>query len=242
VNSERTISIIVPAYNEEGNLRATIEGVVDIVSKRFSNYEILVFDDFSTDRTGEIADSLAMNNLHIKVIHNERNMGFGYNYTKGVDLAGMQYVMMIPGDNEITYESIANICDAAGIADIIVPYTVNMEIRPLSRRIISRAFTKLMNLITGLNLKYYNGPCLHKSEIIKSVPMTTWGYAYMAAILARLIKSGRTYKEVEMYLKQRGYGGSKAFKLKNILRVSKTLIELLLEMRFKRTKKRHDIC
>jgi glycosyltransferase involved in cell wall biosynthesis len=230
----RTISIIVPAFNEEGNLKATIDEVVDIVSKRFSDYEILIFNDFSTDRTGEIADALAANNPHVRVMHNERNMGFGYNYTKGVELVRMQYAMMIPGDNEITYESIVNICDAAGSADIIVPYTVNMEVRPFSRRIISRTFTRLMNLITGLNLKYYNGPCLHKSKIIKSVPMTTWGYAYMAAILARLIKSGRTYKEIGMYIKERGYGGSKAFRLKNILRVSKTLIELLLEMRFKR--------
>lgn len=234
---DRTISIIIPAYNEEGNLKATVESVVGIISKRFSDYEILIFDDFSTDNTGLIADNLSSKNPKIKVIHNEKNMGFGYNYTKGVEIAEKQYIMMIPGDNEITDESIAKICDAAGRADIIVPFTVNTWIRPLSRRIISKAFTILMNLITGLNLRYYNGPCLHKSSIIKSVPMTTWGYAYMASILARLIRSGHSYVEVGMYLKQRGYGGSKAFRVKNILRVAKTLVELFMEMRLKPTKK-----
>ena len=230
---DKTISIIIPAFNEEGNLQATVETVVRIISGRFSDYEILIFNDFSTDKTGIIADELASKNPKIKVIHNETNMGFGYNYTKGVELASMQYAMMVPGDNEITESSIEVIMDAAGQADIIIPYTVNMEVRPLSRRVLSRAFTKLMNLITGLNLRYYNGPCLHRSEIIKKVPMTTWGYAYMAAILARLIRSGRTYKEVGMHIKERAYGGSSALKLKNVFRVSKTLWELFLEFRVK---------
>lgn len=230
---DKTISIIIPAYNEEKDLRATVEGVVEILSKRFSDYEILIFDDFSTDKTGQIADSLASKNSRIKVIHNEKNMGLGYNYTRGVEMAKMQYITMVPGDNEITYESIAAICDAAGEADIVVPYTVNMWVRPLSRRLISKTFTFLMNLITGLNLRYYNGPCIHKNSIIKSVPMTTWGYAYMAAILARAIKSGRSYIEVGMYIKQRGHGGSKAFRFKNILSVAKTLMELFYEMRLK---------
>ena len=91
-----------------------------------------------------------------------------------------------------------------------------------------------MNAITGLRIRYYNGPCVHKACIIKSIPMTTWGYAYMASILGRLIRSGHTYREVGMYLKQRGYGGSKAFKLKNVARVSKTLLDLFWEMRVKK--------
>lgn len=237
MNSERTISIIVPAYNEEGNLQGTVESVVEVISKKFSDYEILIFNDYSTDRTGRIADGLASGNPKIKAIHNEKNMGFGYNYTRGVELAKMQYIMMVPGDNEIIYESIGEICDAAGQADIVVPYTVNTWVRPLSRRLISKTFTILMNHISGLNLRYFNGPCIHKSSIIKSIPMTTWGYAYMASILARLIKSGHSYVEIGMYLKQRDYGGSKAFKLKNIYRVTKTLLELFLEFRFRGMKK-----
>jgi glycosyltransferase involved in cell wall biosynthesis len=232
--SARTISIIVPAYNEEGNLKATVEGVAGIAVQRFSDYEILIFDDYSVDKTGEIADDLASVNSHVLVHHNQRNMGFGYNYTKGVELARMEYVMMIPGDNEITDESIGAICDMAGSADIIVPYTVNTEVRPVSRRIISKTFTAIMNVITGLHLRYYNGPCIHNAGIIKSIPMTTWGYAYMASILARLIRSGHSYLEVGMYLKQRGYGGSKAFKLKNIARVGKTLLDLFWELRVRK--------
>lgn len=233
--NEGSVSIIVPAYNEEGNLRGTIEGVLRCIEGRFRDYEILIFDDFSTDGTGPIADDLSAQNPKVRAIHNEKNMGFGYNYSKGVELASMDYVMMVPGDNEITEESVAEILSAAGRADIVVPYTANTGVRPLSRRIISSLFTSVMNAITGLDLKYYNGPCLHRSDIIKKVPMTTWGYAYMASILSRLIGAGHSYVETPMYLKKREHGGSKAFRFKNVLRVGKTLFGLFWEMRIKKT-------
>lgn len=230
----KTISVIVPAFNEEGNLRATVEGIEGILFDQFNEYEILIFNDFSTDRTGEIANELARKNNKIRVIHNQQNMGFGYNYVKGVELAQKNYIMLIPGDNEISEESIRRICDRIGDADIVVPYTINTWVRPFSRRIISRAFTKLVNMIAGLNLNYYNGPCIHRSDIIKSVRMTTFGYAYMASNLARLIKNGSNYVEIGMYLKPRGHGKSKAFRPKNIMRVIKTLGELFWDVRIKR--------
>jgi glycosyltransferase involved in cell wall biosynthesis len=233
----KTISVIVPAYNEEGNLRNTVEGIEQILNGYFSEYEILIFNDCSTDHTGEIANALAERNPKIRVIHNSQNMGFGYNYVKGVEVAQKNYIMLIPGDNEISEESIGGICDRIGDADIIIPYTVNTWVRSFSRRVISRAFTNLVNLIAGLNLHYYNGPCIHRSDIIKSVQMTTFGYAYMASNLARLIKSGCNYVEIGMYLKPRKHGESKAFRIKNILRVLKTLSELFWDIRIKGIRK-----
>ena len=124
-----------------------------------------------------------------------------------------------------------------GAADIIIPYTVNTWVRAFSRRVISRAFTNLVNLISGLNLRYYNGPCIHRSDIIKSVEMTTFGYAYMGSNLARLIKGGCKYVEIGMYLKPRKHGESKAFRLKNIMRVLRTLGKLFCDIRIKRVRK-----
>jgi len=237
VVSSKTISVIVPAFNEEGNLRVTVEGIEDILNARFNEYEILIFNDCSTDQTGKIANDLAKKNHKIRLIQNPQNMGFGYNYVKGVDLATKNYIMLIPGDNEISEQSIGKICDLIGEADIIIPYTVNTQVRPFSRRVISRVFTQLVNLIAGLNLHYYNGPCIHRSDIIKSVQMATWGYAYMASILAKLIKGGCNYVEIGMYLKPRRHGKSKAFRLKNIMRVMKTLGELFWDIRIKGIRK-----
>lgn len=232
-----TLSVIIPALNEEGNLEGAVQSVLAAVGTRFGDYELLIFDDCSTDRTGVIADQLAAGNSRIQVIHNPRNIGFGYNYTRGVQLARMDYVTMFPGDNEFPETAMRGILDAVGTADIVVPFTSNPEVRPWGRRVVSTCFVTLLNLLFGLRLRYYNGPCVHKRALLQTVPMKTHGFAYMASILVRLIRGGHSYIEVPMQLRPRKHGRSKAFRLKNITSVFRELVSLFWEVRIKERRK-----
>jgi glycosyltransferase involved in cell wall biosynthesis len=232
-----TLTVIIPALNEAGNLSAAVRTVLEAISGRFADYELLIFDDGSTDQTGSIADELAAGNPHIRVVHNPRNMGFGYNYSRGVELARMEYVTMFPGDNEIPGDAIRTILGAIGSADIVVPYISTPAVRSGSRRFISASFVALIDFLFGLRLRYFNGPCVHRRTLLQSVPMRTHGFAYMTAILVRLIRSGCSYVEVPMPLQARQHGRSKAFRLKNIVSVLSTIGELLWEIRVKERRK-----
>src|SRR5438105_1181088 len=99
ISSTRTVSVIIPALNEEDNIAAAVKTVQEAIGDRFADYELLIFDDGSTDSTGQIADELAAQNSRIRVVHNQRNMGLGCNYTRGAELARMEYVAWFPGDN-----------------------------------------------------------------------------------------------------------------------------------------------
>lgn len=233
--SKPSISIIVPCFNEEGNLTGTVEAIKKALASanRFSEHEILIYNDCSTDGTGKLADAIAKNEKGVKVIHNPRNMGFGFNYTDGVKRASKDYVMMVPGDNEIPAEAISRVMARAGEADVIIPFTANPEVRPMSRRIISRAFVLLINTLFGLNITYYNGTCLVKAKLLKRVPLKTWGFAYMAAILVRLLKSGASYTEVGVDIAQRSSGKTKAFAVKNVVSVVKAILTLFWDVRVK---------
>lgn len=230
-----SISIIVPCLNEEGNLKGTMESIKEAlkIADRFGGHEILIFNDGSTDNTGKVAEELSRAEKNVKVIHNPKNMGFGYNYTEGVRLASKDYTIMVPGDNEIPAEAIAKIFSRCGAADIVVPYTANTQVRKLSRRVISRAFVGLINTLFGLNLVYYNGTCVIKSSLLKKVPLKTWGFAYMAAILVRLIRGGASYTEVGVDIKPRATGTSKAFAPKNVVSVGKAILTLFWDVRIK---------
>jgi len=233
----RTLTVIIPALNEEQNLSAAAGTVLEAIGQRFPDFELLIFDDGSTDRTGEIADMLAAGNDKIRVIHNPRNMGFGYNYLRGVQLSRMDYVAMFPGDNEIPQEAVRLTLDAVGSADIVVPYAVNPDVRSWSRRLVSKFFVILINGLFGLRLRYFNGPCVLRRTLLQSVPMKTHGFAYMASILVRLIRSGHTYVEVGIPLQPREHGRSKAFRLKNILSVLSTIAELFWDVRVRDRRK-----
>lgn len=231
-----SISIIVPCLNEEGNIRGTVASIKDALeaTKRFGDYEILIFDDGSTDATGEVIDELAKSEKGVVPVHNPKNMGFGYNYTEGVRRAKKEYVMMVPGDNEIPSEAIKTIFKRVGEADIVVPYTANMWVRPMSRRVVSKVFVVLMNTLFGMRLTYFNGTCVIRSDLLRKVPMKTWGFAYMAAILVRLVRSGASYVEVGVDIQQREAGATKAFRPKNVVSVTSAIARLFWDVRIRK--------
>lgn len=229
-----SITVIIPAYNEAGNIENTTLSILrGLNNLGFENFEILIFDDASTDGTGKIADNLARDNNHIKIIHNKPNKGFGYNYQKGVELALYDHVVMFPGDNVITESSVQELLSKTGEADIIISYVVNTKLRTLPRRAISRAFTILVNFLFDLKVTYYNGSPIIKTHLVRMTTRTTSGFAYMAEILVQLIKSGHNYIEIPTYIQPRTYGKSTALKPKNFYSVGKTLLNLFWRIHFK---------
>ena len=227
----RSISIVVPALNEEKNLEAAVAEIHPEISKHFDDYEILVVDDGSTDRTGEIADRLARENPKVKAVHNRKNMGLGYSYFRGVDAATQQYVMMVPGDGENSLQGMEGMWPLLGTVDIIAPYTSNPEVRPLSRRLFSRFGTFTMNLLFGLKLKYYNGTVVHRLERLRTIKVENHGFLYQAESLVRLIRNGASYVEVGIAIRSRPSGKSKVTKPKNLVSVAKTLLKLTWQVR-----------
>jgi glycosyltransferase involved in cell wall biosynthesis len=229
-----SISVVIPAYNEEKNIEPTVKDVIVAIGDNFSTYEIIIFNDCSKDKTGEVADNLALSNSNIRVVHNEKNRGFAYNYKKGVELAKNDYIGIIPGDNEIELESIKNIFASAGKADIVIPYTANQNIRPIVRQIASYSFTFIINFLFfgKWKLNYFNGCVLHKKEIIKSVSIKADNYAFQAEALVKLIRKGHSYIQIPMYIRPRIYGKTNIFKIKNILGMFKTIGYLFKEIYF----------
>lgn len=230
-----TLSVVIPALNEEGNLRDTVTAVCQAMGQKFDAYEIIIFDDSSTDRTGQIAEELANEDNNIKVIHNPRTMGFGYNIHAGIEQARYEYVTMVPGDNEIPVQSIEKMFNAVGPADIVITYFTNQEIRATHRRLISRLYTTILNFAFGLNLKYYNGPCVYRREVIQRTPRSTNGFAYLSSTLIRMLKQGHDYVEVGVELGQRHSGSSKALSLLNVILVAKTILLLAFETNVRRS-------
>jgi glycosyltransferase involved in cell wall biosynthesis len=94
---ERVISIIVPAYNVENFLPNCIES---IITQTYSNFELIIVNDGSTDLSGDICNSFAKNDVRIKVIHQE-NKGLVKARQSGLQLASGKYILYIDGDDYV---------------------------------------------------------------------------------------------------------------------------------------------
>ena len=231
METNKSVTVMIPAYNEEKNLAYAIKNFDRAVKEAFKDYEFIIFDDCSSDRTGEIADELARGNRKVRVVHNKRNMGIGYNYKEGLRLSQKDYYLMIPGEGEVVASSIKELLKHAGEADILIPYIENSEVRALHRRIISRALTILLNIMFFLNVKYYNGSVVHKTKILRNIRMSTNSSAYQAEILVRLLKQGYSYKQLP-YRVQKSRG-TESFRIKNLFKFLFTVLGLFYDINVK---------
>ena len=231
-----SVSIIIPGLNEAGNIEKAVQNIVrELEEYNIVDYEIILIDDGSTDGTGKIMNELKEKNNHIRVLHNPTPRGIGYNFRIGASLASKEYVGWFPGDNETLPETINNIFQQIGKVDAILPYTVNPWVRPVYRRLLSVIYTIMFNIIFGLKLKYFNGPCFFRRGLLKTITMSTDGPAYMAEILIQLIKKNNniSYVEVPMYIKARDYGRTSVLKWKNVYLLGKTILGLIHRIYFR---------
>ncbi|MBU1199350.1 MAG: glycosyltransferase family 2 protein [Nanoarchaeota archaeon] len=229
---KKSITVVVAAYNEEGYLERAIKKYVNALNKTPLDYEILIINDGSKDRTDEIANQLAKKYPQVRVSHNKRNRNLGYVFRKAVRLAKKNYITLFPGEGELLASSIRKNLSYIGKADIIVPHIGNPKLRPFYRRVISSGFTTLLNLLFGLHLKYYNGHVINKVKVLRKTRMTTDSFAYEAEILIRLLKGKKKYSYIQVpYYTEKRTGKSAALKIKNLIMVCWTVIRLLRDIR-----------
>ena len=227
LKSGRSLSIVIPAYCERENILHTLENVTRALLPLDITHEILVVDDGSTDGTGDVVSSNLARFPNVRLLVNERNMGFGASYRRGVDAAALDHIVMVHGDNAWGWETLREFFSHVGDADVIIGYTRRMaRSRTWRRTIVSKTFTMLINMITGRRLQYYNGLQIHQAAILKSLRIESSGYGFQPEVLVKSLRLTKTFLEVPMDLIERKQGESKAFRVKNVIDVARTLRRL----------------
>jgi NAD(P)-dependent dehydrogenase (short-subunit alcohol dehydrogenase family) len=228
---QRSLSVFVPVLNEVDNLEPTVGRLVEALTVSVEDFEILIVDDGSTDGTRAIADRLSAANPTIKVLHHARNMGLGYCYTRAYKEATKEYFVYIPGDNTWPYRSFLELFGNMGRADFITSFAINPEARPGARRFVSTLYTKLLNLLFGRHLNYYNGLTIYPVSFLRRDPATTFGFGFQAEVMLKALTLGLSYIEVGLPIDERAAGVSKAVNLRNILSVAYTVLRTFFQLR-----------
>ena len=191
-----TLSIYVPCFNEENKIVNTLNKIKEAIQN--ISYEVLVVDDGSKDKTIDMAEKFKKDNpdINIKIFHNKNNQGIGFNHRVTAYKAIGKYYMMIAGDAPEPSAEIKKVVNNIGKADMVLPYIIDK--RGVFRRILSRVFVFIINLITMNNIKYYNGPNIHLLENVKLYSGRRSGFGYSAELIAAQIREGKTYVDVEI--------------------------------------------
>lgn len=222
------VTFFVPCYNEEKVIYRTLDKIAQVAKRIQIKFEIIVFDDNSKDTSIQQMQKFQKDQPDVETViyHNKVNCGLGFNYIEGSFKARGEHYLLVNGDDSETPESLEAILSHIGEADMIIPHMI--DVRARGRKFVSSIFTRLVNFMSGHNLKYYNGPVLHKTRNVRRWHPITGGYAYQAEIVCLLLDHKQTYLELEITHNDRHEGESKAFRLKNILSVGHSLTQIAL--------------
>ncbi len=224
-----SVSFVVPSFNEELNLENAFSEILEACAQaagQIRNVEFILVNDGSGDRTGEIMEQLKEKNSGVRCIHHPTNLGLGAAFKRGATEANHEYVLWIPGENTVPAKTICSILNEIGKADLVITYPLNLETRPVSRQIVSHAFSLLARVVSPYAIRYYNGPnLLRRAAVLSALPQTN-GHAFQLEMLIKLLRKNCSYIQLGILIRDRPAGKSKAIRPKNALQVLSTLYRI----------------
>src|SRR5690606_35767425 len=158
--SNITLTAFFPAYFDEGNIAKVVDKAVEVIeSMELKDYEIIIIEDGSPDRTGEVADELAEKYDKVRVIHHETNMGYGATLRDGFLNAKMDYVFYSDGDNQFDLDEMRKFIALLPFSDIVVGYRKKKQYSTY-RKITSMCYNFLLRAIYKID--YVDVDCAFK--------------------------------------------------------------------------------
>lgn len=222
------LTLMVACYNEEENIQATLDTLFAALDEAPCRHEVIVIDDASQDDSVAKIEEYARTHPErpIRLVVNDVNRGLAQNYIEGAFIGRGKYYRLVCGDDVEPKENFVTAIRSIGAAQIVIPYMTAIPGRALGRRILSRLYTTMVNVVTGNRLRYYNGLAIHTRYNVMRWHTDYRGFGFQADLITRLLDQGATYVEIPATSRERRKGQSKALTLHNLLSVAHMFIDL----------------
>ena len=242
----KKILIVLPTYNEKGNLTTLVEA---IDGSSPLPLDILIIDDSSPDGTGDIANKLAAEYPHIKSLIRPQKSGLGTAHIAGIQHAiqhQYDYVITMDSDHSHNPRHLQAIIRSMENHDIVIGsrYVPGGKIEnwPAWRHALSQLANTMIRLFLSISVKdSTSGYRCYRTSIFKDFSFDdvfSTGYCFLTEILYRLIDQGASLFESPITFCDRKFGQSKISKVE-LLMSQWTLIRLRFDPRIRRTLKKH---
>lgn len=226
-----SISICVPAFNEEKTIREAVEDLFKTLSSYVRNLEIIIVDDGSTDSTPQLAEQIVKEYPQIKIIHHKKNLGIGSCYRNALAQAQGDYFTWFPSDHENSAEQFIQCLPYLRQDTLVTYHHLGYDHRPFLRRRISRIYTWIINKSFHLDLKYYNDLTIFPTSVLRFIPLVTNGFVFFAESLIQAIQYGCRVVELQAPLRKRDRGKSKTFTFLSVIRMINDLLHIFITQR-----------
>lgn len=230
-DSEPSISVFFPCYNEQDNIARIAEQALAVLEKLGADFEVVIVDDGSSDATGRIADEIAERNSRVKVVHHPTNLGYGAALRSGFEAASKKLVFYTDGDGQFDINEMPPLLPLTEQYDIVSCYRLNRQDN-LIRKINGWCWTKLVCLLFGMKIRDIDCAFkLYKREIFDNIKLSSTGALIDTEILARAVRKGYTITQKAVHHYPRTAGTQTGANLRVVFRAFKELFKLHRQIR-----------
>jgi len=220
------ITIFFPCYNEEQNVERVTKEALAVAGRISDDYEIIIVNDGSKDRTAEIADRLANEYPVVRVIHHEVNKGYGGALQTGFKNASKELVFYTDGDGQFKIEEITKLLPFIENFDIVSGYRISRR-DPFIRKVNAFMWGTLVNALFKIRVSDVDSAFkLYRRKIFDEITLTAQGALIDTEVLAKAKAKGFTITEVGVNHYPRVAGEQTGARLSVIFKAFKELFEL----------------
>jgi glycosyltransferase involved in cell wall biosynthesis len=226
-----SLSVVLPAFNEQYNLRCVVDAARRILPTVAGQWEIIVVNDGSGDATGRICDTLVNQIPQVRAVHHTGNKGYGAALKSGIMAARYDWIFFSDSDGQFDFAEISRLLDFADTSDIVAGYRKHRN-DPFYRALNALGWNLLVRLLLGVAVRDIDCAFkLFRRSVFERVQIRSVGAMVNTEILCQAFKFGMRLKEVEVSHYPREHGQPSGAKLRVILKAFRELIRMRSKLR-----------
>jgi glycosyltransferase involved in cell wall biosynthesis len=226
-----SMSLVLPAYNEEESIGEAVRRALSALAKYCDAFEVIVVNDGSVDRTGQVLDGLQREHANVRVVHHPQNKGYGAALCSGIYSARFSYISFMDSDLQFNPEEFHALLRWASDYDIVAGYRVDRA-DPWIRKFNAWAWNSLVRLV--LNVKVRDIDCAFKvfrREVFDTIKLESVGAMVNTEIFARSRMHGFTLREIPVSHFPRQHGEQTGANLSVIAKAFRELFAIQGKLR-----------
>lgn len=227
----KNISLFFPAYNEEDNIENAINTAKKALAQIADEFEVLVVNDGSRDRTQRIVEEICQKDKRVRLINHEHNKGYGSAVCSGFAACRYDYVFFTDADNQFDVFEIEKLVILITEADIAAGYRIKRK-DPFYRTINAWGFNMLVRILFRVKIKDIDCAFkLFRKRAIERIHLESVGALVNTEIIVKSTKQGFRIKQVGVTHYPRFFGEQTGANPLVVLRAFFEIIKLWKKLR-----------
>jgi glycosyltransferase involved in cell wall biosynthesis len=234
------LSVFFPAYNDSGTIASLVIAALQAARSLTSDFEVIIVNDGSADATADIADELARTYPEVRVVHHDRNRGYGGALRSGFAAATRDLVFYTDGDAQYDPREMTVLWHAlSDDVDLVNGYKISRS-DPLHRIIIGRIYHHTVRVLFGLKVRDVDCDFrMMRRAIFERVTLEKNSGVICLEMMKKIQDAGFRITEVPVHHYHRAYGRSQFFNFRRLFRTGIDVLKLWVALVVQREHRRH---